>query len=81
MSAQPMNALLQLILQNPRSFERSDIPCALWGHHEAALVALEKTALALRNWGLSTNMADLIGTQADAGIQDEFSLGIYRHLA
>lgn len=72
MSEQPMNALFHLILANPRSFERADLPCALWGHHEAALVALERNALAPRSWVIEANKGGHIGIPFDAGIRAGF---------
>jgi len=39
-----MNALAKLILAHPRAFDRSQIPCALLGLWEVALLDLERRA-------------------------------------
>lgn len=41
-----MNALLQLVIAYPLAFRTQDLPCALHGHHEAALLALLGTQAA-----------------------------------
>jgi hypothetical protein len=61
----PMKQLLNLLLQHPQAFERSEVPCCLWGFIETLPHEIHDPS-ELRHGPLDTELVELVCVRGNA---------------